>query len=651
AEGEEPAPLPVPDAEGKVHVAWQHQGVGLNDKSPAYKSVRVNRRDDPMELTNSAARYIHNEDYKDHRFRLRAKVRAQVAEDGNGSGGRLFIQVLNARFETYIDEDLRDQLATEPVWREVELTGAFTEGTRFITYGVSLAGLGEACFDDVRFAVAKEDDVWRELEVQNSGFEQTEGGVPRSWDFDGYGYRFTSSDKEPFTGKRSLCIRSFEDYVPGSLFAGLPSIGAEADKALGAGLRVRFPLALWLKPEPSKETSEALAKLLVELEAIDLEAARGDDPEVRIASVTIAWNIFQHFYPYFDVVAVDWDEVLAEALSEAVGDHTAQDFLATLRRLVARLEDGHGGVFHPDFRSAFLDAEFLQVEEQLVIVEFGDAPGLTVGDVVETVDGVAAAEVVEAHAATFSGSPQWRRHRALTSLAPGTEGTLVELGIRRGDRRLTVEVPRVLPSPRTDEQLALRRLAEGVWYVDLSRASMAEIDELIAELAAAHGVVFDLRGYPNGNHDVLRHLTLKPLRSAKWNVPQIVYPDRERLVGYNTSGRWTLDPKQPRFQGKAIFVTDGRAISYAESLLGIVEHYRLGEIVGEPTAGTNGNLNWMVLPGRYRVNWTGMKVIKHDDSQHHLVGVLPDVPARRTVAGVRAGRDELLEKALALIQD
>jgi C-terminal processing protease CtpA/Prc len=80
-----------------------------------------------------------------------------------------------------------------------------------------------------------------------------------------------------------------------------------------------------------------------------------------------------------------------------------------------------------------------------------------------------------------------------------------------------------------------------------------------------------------------------------------------------------------------------------------VEHYRLGEIVGQPTAGANGNVNYFTLPGGYNVFWTGMRVLKHDHSQHHLIGIRPTVPARRSLKGVRQGRDELLEKALEII--
>ena len=130
-----------------------------------------------------------------------------------------------------------------------------------------------------------------------------------------------------------------------------------------------------------------------------------------------------------------------------------------------------------------------------------------------------------------------------------------------------------------------------------------------------------------------------------------MYPDREDIVGYDASGRWTLPPEEPQITGDVAFLTGPGAISYAESIMGIVEHYDLGTIVGQPTAGTNGNINPFELPGGYKVWWTGMRVRKHDGSQHHLVGIRPDVRATRTIEGVGAGQDEVLRTALRRIRD
>jgi C-terminal processing protease CtpA/Prc len=55
------------------------------------------------------------------------------------------------------------------------------------------------------------------------------------------------------------------------------------------------------------------------------------------------------------------------------------------------------------------------------------------------------------------------------------------------------------------------------------------------------------------------------------------------------------------------------------------------------------------LPGGYQVTWTGMRVTKQDGSRHHGVGIQPSVTVRSTVKGIREGKDEQLDAALALV--
>jgi C-terminal processing protease CtpA/Prc len=83
--------------------------------------------------------------------------------------------------------------------------------------------------------------------------------------------------------------------------------------------------------------------------------------------------------------------------------------------------------------------------------------------------------------------------------------------------------------------------------------------------------------------------------------------------------------------------------------MGYVADHRLGTIVGGTTAGTNGNVASFVTPGGFSVSFTGMRVTRHDGrSPHHLVGVNPDVAVAPTLEGLRAGRDEVLERGLAI---
>ena len=166
-------------------------------------------------------------------------------------------------------------------------------------------------------------------------------------------------------------------------------------------------------------------------------------------------------------------------------------------------------------------------------------------------------------------------------------------------------------------------------------------------METATGIIIDLRGYPRVSSELIGHFIDEPVTCARWHVPQAKYPDRDRL-DFDFCN-WSIEPKKPRLEAKVAFMTNGSAISYAETYLGIIEHYRLAEIVGQPTAGTNGNVNELILPGNYKIWWTGMKVLKHDGSRHHGVGILPTVTVERTIQGVAEQRDRFLERAIEVV--
>lgn len=196
-----------------------------------------------------------------------------------------------------------------------------------------------------------------------------------------------------------------------------------------------------------------------------------------------------------------------------------------------------------------------------------------------------------------------------------------------------------------------RFLDNDVVYLNLDILPLDSIKALLPRLQQSRAIIADLRGYPNGNHELITHL-LSTKDTKEWmHVPQIVYPDRDRLENYKSFG-WSLKPQKPYLgDKKVVFITDGSAISYAESYMGFIEGYRLATIVGQPTAGTNGNINQFQLPGGYFITFTGMKVKKHDGSPLHGVGILPDVYVEKSLKGVKEGRDEFLEAALRLANE
>jgi C-terminal processing protease CtpA/Prc len=130
-------------------------------------------------------------------------------------------------------------------------------------------------------------------------------------------------------------------------------------------------------------------------------------------------------------------------------------------------------------------------------------------------------------------------------------------------------------------------------------------------------------------------------------VPKIIYPDFKDVTWTNHNWIPGMKAQKPYLgDKKVIYIIDGSAISYAESCLGYIEGYKLATIICQPSAGTNGNVNPFSLPGGYIVTWTGMKVVKHNGTQHHGVGIKPDIYVEKTIQGIKDGRDEFLEKAI-----
>ena len=635
------------DTTGLKIVAWQH--LGLGPYSPwagfwNYKSVRLNRNPGGM---------IQSVDSTEHRgkeIKLKAFVRTNVTGAGNQSG--LWLQV----HREGIKRGFFDKMDSRPIaskeskdWKAYEIIGTVANDATKISFGCHIKGMGRLWADEFELFAKNEKNEWETIRVENPGFE---GDLQKGWRTINPAYLHRNVTKEPYNGKKCLLICS--QSSSGQLFEEHPKIGEAVNKPLDSGLFCQIPLALYSDENGTlgKNEKYPLRKLLEEIESVHISELTANDEDVRLADVVIAWNVFQHFYPYFDVVNVDWESELTNTLQKSMTDKNERDFYYTLSRLIAKLQDGHARFIHKIQREwAYLPFSIDWVERQVVVI-VSKHTGIRKGDIIVSIDGTKAEQALLDNEKYISGSRQRERVRSLQPFGYGDKGTKANLTIKRGSEIFQIQVERIrrgwIYEPK--KMPKIDKIQDDIFYVDLTRAQWKEIKERIHDLAEAKGVIFDLRGYPKLNNDgVINHLLHEKDTSDAWmRIPKIIYPDREKLAGYDCSG-WSLEPKEPRIRGKVVFLTDARAISYAESVMGFIEHYKLAEIVGQPTAGTNGNINKFTLPGGYRCVWTGMKVVKHDGSQHHLIGIKPTVPVQRTIQGVIEGRDEFLEKALEII--
>jgi C-terminal processing protease CtpA/Prc len=379
----------------------------------------------------------------------------------------------------------------------------------------------------------------------------------------------------------------------------------------------------------------------------------GHDRTTRLVSTIAAWATLNHFYPYWDVVKVDWAAKLEESLSSAATAPDDKAFHLVLQRMVAAIEDGHGWISYPHTENAVLPIDWATLDGELIITAVADGvAGVETGMVVTAIDGVPAQEALMEEERRMSGSDHFRRVMAEQFTRYGERDEAAVLSVRGvSGEASTVTLTRQPPVQSGSFQKvrpdAFAAIAPDIFYIDLSRISQAEMDQALVRVAEAKGLIFDLRGYPRVNWSWLARLTDQTIRSPMFLRPEFTGPDGQ--ARYDDDGPWIIDPVEPRLTQNVVFLTNASAISYAESVLGTVKANGLGTIVGSPTAGANGNVSDVPLPGGYTLRYTGMKVLNRDGSQHHLIGVLPDVIVLPTRLGVAAGRDEVLEAGLELL--
>ncbi len=633
---------------------WQHKGVsfGMTNKGRPYSSVRVNR---DFEIDNSSSfgnimTSVGASKYSGKEFKYSGWVKLAKGSQGTGN---LWFRVDKSDGSMGFFDNMGNSPITDSNWQRYEITGTIDSSASRLAFGCFLMGKGKLLLDDIELSY-KDNEKWTIIPLGNNGFEGEEITDEDQWKTSGSGYVFNTSETDKNEGGKSAIIQyqgNVEKGLGRKLFDNQPKFGELINKKIHKNIYCQIPIVVYGSKEHTYPKSNTKDLSLLK-NNVENTTTSNTDQALRLGNVINVYNIFQHFYPYFDVVKVDWEKELEKALLRCYTDKTENDHLITLQKFTASLKDGHIRVSSKNMERFVPPISWEWVENKLIITDiYDDIDGLAIGDEVLKIDGKNSIDLFdEINSRISAGTDGWAKYRAQTESLYGPKDS--KLVITLQDK--TIELSRDKDIYRANRQnstpkIPYKEINKDVFYLNLDIANMDTINTLLPNMKDYASIIFDLRGYPKGNHGVISHLLKTKDTTKGWmQVPQIIYPDQENIISWGKY-EWELETAKPYLgDKKIIFVTDGRAISYAESFMGYIEGYKLGTIVGQPTAGTNGNINPFQLPGGYSMSWTGMKVTKHDGSQHHAVGVLPNIYVSRTIEGIKAGRDEFLEKAVEL---
>jgi C-terminal processing protease CtpA/Prc len=387
--------------------------------------------------------------------------------------------------------------------------------------------------------------------------------------------------------------------------------------------------------------------------------------EYRILAAFRIWNTILHFYPYRDLLDHDWEMILGEHLPSFVAARSAAEYARAVAEMVERVQDSHAYlagtlVTEEVAATGFAPIRVRLIEDTPVVtgIDAGAPDGIAVGDVVVAVDGVPAADRLAATAELIAASTPWNRmDRAALSFMNGSAGSLVKLSLRdAGGRESDVVLERQHKDfstlyHRERQGDVVRILPGNIGYVDLDRLSLDEVDEMFERVAGTSGLIFDMRGYPQGT--ILRiapWLAQEARVVARFATPLVGYPAPEPGSLAFVQTVEPLAPGEAGYQRPTVLLIDERTMSQAEHVGLYLKAANGTRFVGSPTAGANGEITTFSLPGGITVGFTGQAVTHADGRQLQRIGLRPDIEVRPTINGIRAGVDEVLEEAIRYLR-
>ncbi|WP_437278469.1 S41 family peptidase [Sorangium sp. So ce375] len=389
--------------------------------------------------------------------------------------------------------------------------------------------------------------------------------------------------------------------------------------------------------------------------------------EYRLLALFRLWTVIDRFYPYKHLIG-DWSAVLPEFIPRVIAAKDEREWALTLAELAARIADGHTHLSGSAVLDALLGVAPAPVETRLVeglpaVTRLRDAQaardaGFRVGDVIVAVDREPAQAIMQRRAPYVPASTTAAHAQLLAEgLLPGPAGSSARVTVKGADgvqREITaLRDFRFYDSSRSAEKRPWHLITPQVGYVDLTQLTSKQVPAMFEDLRQIKALIFDMRGYPHGTAwDIAPRINVKNAtvgaqfrRAYHLGVTRV----EER------SQRILFEQRLPQgtgwiYTGRTVTLIDDRAISQAEHSCLFFEAASGTTFIGTPTAGANGDVTNVRLPGGLTLRFTGHDVRHADGRQLQRVGIQPHVVAAPTLAGVRAGKDEVLDRAVEWLE-
>jgi hypothetical protein len=390
------------------------------------------------------------------------------------------------------------------------------------------------------------------------------------------------------------------------------------------------------------------------------------DAGFRLLSLFRYWNIIQYYFPNKHLIEENWNDILPEFIPKFAGAANELEYKKAALALIGRIHDTHANIWGKDetlekyrgLNSPAVGITF--VEDKAVVTKYWDQAlaeksGLKIGDVIESINNRKVSDIVKERLELTPASNYPTKLRDIARYLLQTNENFLTVKHKRGNEIKETQ----LETYSKDKLKAnfnelfnktvppFKLITSDIAYLYPGSLKRGEIAEIIPEIAKTKGLIIDLRSYPSDFivFSLGEYLMPKPANFVKFSTGSVTTPGlftfREELkVGKENSDF---------YKGKVVILINEITQSQAEYTTMAFRTAPRATVIGSTTAGADGNVSQFFLPGGISTMVSGIGVYYPDGKETQRIGIVPDVIVKPTIKGVTEGRDELLEKAIEII--
>ena len=390
------------------------------------------------------------------------------------------------------------------------------------------------------------------------------------------------------------------------------------------------------------------------------------DAGFRLLALYRYWNMIQYFYPNKYLTDKKWDDVLEEYIPIFISAKNRLEYELAAIQVIGEVDDTHANLWggrnsvdsirgnnYAPFRVQF-------IEKKLVVTDYfnpelKEASGIEIGDIITYIDGKSVESIVDSLRKYYPASNEAARLRDIADdLLRSNNQTLTIQYVSSGQTKQK-ELPlyarnslKIYRWYKVDKNEKCYKLLDGnIGYVTLANIKDEDIPVIKETFKNTKGIIIDIRNYPSA---------FTPFTLAPYFVSQSTPFVKITQGSVDNPGEFTFRtgseiPKaNETYQGKLVVIVNENTQSSAEYQSMAFRAGANTTIIGSQTAGADGNVSSILLPGGLRTMISGIGIYYPDGTQTQRIGIVPDIKVEPTINGIKQGKDEVLEKAIEIIE-